>query len=186
MQLYYKGEFLKNIDQAEANRIYSFKSFQIMVDGEMLKKNQIEIRKEKEDEQEKMTTYNGKEVTHSEYIRLLEKEQEEIRNQTPEEKTFRNYKCLFCWKYLLQVGFTRFFETEDWKKESADKTFKRFDKKIFEVSPNRARKFTEESEQYFRDNPNEIWVRTDILNKFLPKGNILSKSILGNKMLMGK
>jgi len=97
-------------------------------------------------------------------------EYNELKKETPEEKTFRAYKNIFCWKYLLQVGFTRFFETEDWKHESPNDTFKRFDKKMWEISPNRIRKFTEESEQHFIDNPKEIWVKKEIINKYLPKG----------------
>ena len=63
------------------------------------------------------------------------REQEELKNQSPEEKTFRNYKCIFVWKYLLQYGFSKFFETEDWKRESPNDNFKKFDKLIYEREP---------------------------------------------------
>ena len=97
-------------------------------------------------------------------------EHEELKNQTPEEKTFRNYKCMFCWKFLLQVGFSRFLETEDWKEKSSDEVFKIFDARMWKEQPNRVRKFIKESEEYFRKNPEEIWTGKEILNRYLPKG----------------
>lgn len=160
--LYYKGEFRQKITNEEANEIMDFRGIQLNFKGEFLKKSLMEIFNEKEEA--------GIDYEKLNYIKSLEKEQEALKIQTPEEKTFRNYKQIFCWKYLLQVGFTNFFETKDWKKESPHDTFIRFDKKIWKDQPNRIRKFTEETEQFFRDNLEEIWVSKEILNKFLPKG----------------
>lgn len=122
---------------------------------------------------------------NNERVKILEeikKEREELKKQTPEEKTFRNYKCIFCWRYLLQYGFTRFFETKDWKREMPHDTFQRFDKLIWERKLDLMKRFTKALEEYFTENPEEIWCDREILTRFLPKGDTASKDILIKKM----
>jgi len=114
-------------------------------------------------------TYGDKLVPVKEYIRLWDREQEEMKKETPEEKAFRNYRCKFAWYYLLQVGYTNFFGSEDWKRMQPYDVFKLFDKLIWEREPEKMRERTEEMEKYFTENPNEIWIDRKVFIKFLPK-----------------
>lgn len=161
--LYYKGEFKREITNEEASEIMEFRGYQLTFKGELLKKTLIEIFNKK---QEGFVDY-----AKINYLKEFEAEQETIKLQTPEEKTFRNYKSLFCWKYLLQFGVSNFFGNEDWKKESAHDIFKKFDNKLREANFETAKKFTDECDEYFKRNSEEIWVSSEILDKFLPKGN---------------
>lgn len=115
-------------------------------------------------------------------LQCWEKRQDELKFQTPAEKTFRNYKSVFCWKYLLQYGFSVFFKTEDWKKEMPADTFKRFDKLIYERQPKMMKVFVKTLEKYFIDNPKEIWCSSEVMARFLPHGNIGSKNLILKKI----
>jgi len=166
--LYYKGAFKTKIDEKEEGRILD-SSGQFTFRGEMLKKSLCEIFNEEKGEEEKMIMHDGKLMPRSEYMKLWNKEQGDLANQTPSEKAFRNYKCKFCWYYLLQYGYSRFLGTEDWKHESPHDTFKRFDDLIWKEEPEIMSRLTEEMEKYFTDNPKEAWVDKQFFLKFLPK-----------------
>ena len=61
MKLFYKGEFLKRITKEESEKIYGYKGIQVMVDGELLKKSQIEIKKDDQEDQNRMMSDYTKE-----------------------------------------------------------------------------------------------------------------------------
>lgn len=65
MKIFYKGEYLKTITKEEAEKIYNYKGVQVMVGGELLKKSQIEIKKESIEQQNKMMSDYTKEELHS-------------------------------------------------------------------------------------------------------------------------
>lgn len=85
MKLFYKGEFLKTITQEESEKIYNYKGIQVLVDGELLKKSQIEIKKESIEQQNKMMSDYTKEELHS----ILGNFEEEY-NQSATGKSIHN------------------------------------------------------------------------------------------------
>lgn len=74
-KLFYKGEFLREISEGDAEKISKLRGIQVMIDGEMLKKSQIEIRNLKNDENRLITDYSTEELR--EIIGNFEKEYDE-------------------------------------------------------------------------------------------------------------
>ena len=180
-KLFYNGEEIDQLtpeEEKELSQVMTAKGRPASVrwKGDTLETRKLIIRRKTEIEN---TTINVERVKEMEDIK---KEREGLKEETPEKKTFRNYKCIFTWRYLLQYGFSRFFETEDWKNEMPYDTFQRFDTLIWKREPKLMKDFWETLEKYFTDNPNEIWADRKVLARFLPKGDINSKDILLEKV----
>lgn len=175
-KLFYNGEEIDQITPQEEKELSTIMTAKgrpasIRWKGDTLETRKLIIRRKTE-------TQSVVNENNNTYLKEWHERQEVLKEQTPGEKTFRNFKCMFTWKYLLQYGFTRFFGTEDWKKEMPYDTFRRFDNLISEREPKMMEKFMETLEKYFTDNPEKIWCDKKIMERFLPKGNILSRSDL--------
>lgn len=97
-----------------------------------------------------------------------EKEWKTLKNEMPEEKAFRNYKCLFSYRYLLQVGYSNFFGNEDWKTKSPASLFSKFDSIVWKKEPDLIKRIIKEMENYFSKNPDKVWC-PQIISLYLPK-----------------
>lgn len=177
-KIYYKDEELGEVSEAEGQKIAAFlldknNGAHITISGEVLKKSMITVRSgsRKVESVYRKVSHNGQLIPYGNYMNLWKEEGEDLQNKTPEEKAFINYKCKFAWYYLLQFGYSEFFGNEDWKRESAYDTFKRFDTLIWQRSKKMMSGLTEMMEKYFADNPNKIWIDRKMFLKFLPRSS---------------
>lgn len=112
--------------------------------------------------------FTEKEKAKTIHIQKWHEEQKQLKEETPEDKAFRCYRCYFAGYYLLRVGYTNFLG-EGWKYNSKDKWWKTFDIKFAQKSPDVLKRLTNEMIDYFEKNPKEAWCDRQIYMKYLPE-----------------
>jgi len=168
-KLHYKGKELAVLTDDELQQILNHTGSILNFREQRLISRYVEIIDGEEGTSaERMTSHGDEVLARSKYINLWKKEQEKNASETPEEKTFRNYRCVFCWRYLLRYGFSEFFGSDDWRRQEPSYIFSKFDNEIWKRDPSLMRRFCAASENYFSENPEQKWLSEDILQQFLP------------------